>query len=416
MDKIIKKNKWTPLRIVFIMVPSIMVISFVIFSFKESSILSFNVEKDKIIIAEVSKGSFAEFIPVDGNVQPIKSIYLDVIQGGYVEKKFIEGGNMVETGAPLLKLSNNNLMLDYVNKETIMYDLINNLQNSRLSIKQNKFNVRKRLSQLDFQIAEAKDLYERNLLLYKDKVISEQEFLKGEREYTRLKEQYKIEIESYQFDSANAINQVAQLEGSLQRTYRNLALFKENLNNLYINSPVSGQLASLNVEIGQYITTGQRIGQVDDLSGFKVRAGIDEHYISRIFTGLKGEFEYAGKMYMLTIKRVYPEVQGGRFQVDMEFDGEHPKAIRRGQTLQIKLQLSDPAPATIVSRGGFYQTTGGNWIFVLGKDGKTAERRQIKLGRQNPQYYEVLEGLNPGEKVVVSSYENWDKIDRLNIQ
>jgi HlyD family secretion protein len=414
MDRKIEKKNWTLKKIAMIAGGGI-VLLLILYSFLfADGRQKLNVEADRITIAEVKKGSFQEFIPIDGNVQPIKTIFLDVIQGGYVETKYVDGGTNVKAGDPVLKLSNNNLVMEYMQRETQMMELINTLQNTRLSIKQNRFNLRRTLSQLDYQIDAAKDNYERNKKLFEEKVISQQEFNNLKREYERLIQQRSIEVESQRFDSINAINQIEQLEASLQRTYKNMELYKNNMNNLYVKAPISGQLASLNVEIGQSISTGQRIGQIDDLNGFKVRANIDQHYISRIFPGLKGEFDFSGATYNLSITKVYPEVQAnGQFQVDMEFDGEFPKGLRRGQTLQIRLQLSDPAEAILLSRGGFFQATGGNWVFVLNEAGDAAEKRNIRVGRQNPKYYEVLEGLQPGDRVVVSSYEGYGQAEKL---
>lgn len=416
MDRIlIKKNK-TPFKIAIGLVVA-SVLGFVTYSlFFVDHTKQMSVSAEEITTEEVKNGAFQEFIPVDGVVQPLKTIYLDVVQGGYVDKKYIDGGNEVKNGDMLLKLSNNNLMMEYVQKETMIYDLINNLQNSKLRLKQNRFELRKKLSELDYQIDASKDLYQRNQKLFKDNVISDQEFQKSKREYDRLTKQYLIEIESQKFDSTNTITLIKQQEDGLNRTYKNLALFKQSMGNLYIKAPVDGQLASLNVEIGQYITTGQRIGQIDDLKGFKVKASIDEHYISRIFSGQSAEFETGGKTYFLTVMRVFPEVTNHHFQIDLGFkEANYPAAIRRGQTLQIRLQLSDAVPSLLLKRGGFFQTTGGNWIFVVDENGKSALRRDIQLGRQNPKHYEVLSGLKSGEKVIISNYERYEKIDKLSI-
>lgn len=416
MDReLVKKNK-TPRKIAIGLIV-VSVLGFVIYSlFFVDHTKQMSVSGDELTITEVKNGVFQEFIPVDGIVQPLKTIYLDVVQGGYVEKKFIDGGNEVKTGDMLLKLSNNNLMMEYVQKETMMYDLINNLQNSKLRLKQNRFELRKKLSELDYQIEASKDLYQRNQKLFKESVISDQEFQNCKREFDRLSKQYLIEIESQKFDSINAVMLIKQQEDGLERTYKNLALFKQNLGNLYIKAPVDGQLASLNVEIGQFITTGQRIGQIDDLKGFKVKASIDEHYISRIFTGQNAEFETGGKTYQLTVMRVYPEVTNHHFQIDLIFkEAKYPASIRRGQTLQLRLQLSDAVPSLLLARGSFFQSTGGNWIFVIDENGKSAVRRDIQLGRQNPKHYEVLSGLKPGDKAIISNYERFEKIAKINI-
>ena len=372
-----------------------------------------NVDRDKINISVVEKGAFKEFIPVDGSVLPIKTIRLDAVEGGVVEKKFFEGGILVKQGDTIIKLANNNMVRDFINQETQAYRLINELENTRLRLRQNNFNLKRNLTELDYQIEEAKDLFERGKELYKEKVISEQEYLSIRRDYNRLVDRRKIEIESKEFEELNARLQIAQLQETLKRTDKNLEFARENLNNLYIKAPISGRLSTVNAEVGESIDPGQNIGQVDDLDGFKVRASINEHYISRIFEGLSGEFDFAGNTYVLIITKIYPEVANGLFEVDMAFRDEIPQGIRRGQTLQIKLQLSEEEQAIMIARGSFYQTTGGNWVFVLDESEDFATRRDIKLGRQNPRYYEVIDGLKPGEKVVISSYSGYEDKDQL---
>lgn len=414
MDRKIKKNKWTVGRIATISFVGLFV-AFILYSFifadKGSKL---NVSVEKINISDVKKGQFREFIPVDGNVLPIKTIRLDAIEGGNVEVKFLEGGVMVEKGDTILKLANNNLVQNFIREETQAFILVNNLENTKLGLQRNEFELKRRLTELDFQIDEAKDIYERSKKLREEKVISEQEFLTVKRNYDRLISNREIEIESQKFDTKNSRLQIKQTEATLARTSSNLKMIKGNLDNLYIKAPISGSLSSVNVEIGESIGPGQNIGQIDDLNAFKVRATIDEHYISRIYSGLQGSFDFAGNTYGLSIRKVYPEVTNGLFSVDLEFkEGTIPEGIRRGQTLQIKLQLSENIEAIQIPRGSFYQTTGGNWIFVVDESGDFAIRRNIRLGRQNPRFYEVIEGLQPGEKVVVSSYDGYEDKDRL---
>jgi len=412
MDRKIKKKKWTTNRIIMISLGSVFII-FLLYSFifvEGGSKL--NVEKEKINIAEVVKGQFREFIPVDGTVMPIKTIRLDAIEGGVVERKYLDGGVLVNKGDTIVKLANQNLLQNFIREETQAFILVNNLENTKLDLKRTQFDLKRRLLNLDFQIDQAKDDYIRGRQLFDEKVISEQEFLRLKREYERLKSSREIEIKSQSFDSVNAAIQIAQTERTLDRTYKNLEMMKKNLENLYIKAPISGRLSYVDVEVGESITSGQNIGQIDDLNGYKVRASIDEHYIARIYSGLQGSFDFASNTYRLEIQKVYPEVTNGLFEVDMAFLDTIPKGIRRGQTLQIKLQLSENIVAVQIPRGSFYQTTGGNWIFVLDGNG-AARRRDIRLGRQNPRYYEVLEGLNPGESVVVSSYNGYEDKDIL---
>ena len=413
MDRKIQKKKWTLKRIATWGAAGLFFM-FVLYSFIFAEGGSrLNVEKEKVNIATVMEGEFREFIPVDGSVMPIKTIRLDAIEGGVVSKKYYEGGILVDQGDTILMLSNNDLLQNFVREETQAFILVNNLENTKLSLKRNQFDLRRNLIELDYQIDEAKDALTRGKQLYEEKIISEQEYMSLEREYNRLKDSREIQIESAKFDSLNARLQIAQAETTLQKTRENLAMIKRNLQNLYIQAPISGRLSTVNVEVGESIRPGQNIGQIDDLNGFKVRASIDEHYIARIYEGLKGTFDFAGKGYELEITKVYPEVANGLFSVDMSFTDTIPEGIRRGQTLQIRLQLSENITAVQIPRGSFYQTTGGNWIFVLNEDETEAVRRQIRLGRQNPRYYEVVEGLQPGEKVVVSSYEGYADKDKL---
>lgn len=415
MDRKIEKKRFT-LKRVLIWGGGTIFVGLILFNFVFADGSSrLNIEKEKVNIAAVHEGEFREFIPVDGTVMPIKTIRLDAIEGGVVEKKYFEGGVLINEGETILKLSNNALLQNFVREETQAFILMNNLENTKLSLKQNQFLLKRNLIELDYQIDEASDAWTRGKQLNEDKIISEQEYLRLKRAYDRLIDSRKIQIESAQFDSLNATTQIKQAEATLERTRNNLEMIKKNLDNLYIKAPISGQLSTVNVEVGESISPGQNIGQIDDLNGFKVRAGIDEHYISRIYSGLKGTFTFAGQEFGLEINKVYPEVNGGLFSVDMTFEGQEtiPNGIRRGQTLQIRLQLSENITAVQIPRGSFYQTTGGNWIFVLNKDETEAVRREIRLGRQNPRFYEVLEGLSPGEKVVVSSYEGYQDKDKL---
>ncbi|MDJ1473179.1 efflux RND transporter periplasmic adaptor subunit [Cytophagaceae bacterium DM2B3-1] len=407
MDRKIEKKKWTPKKIAYIGAASLFGV-FAIYSLLFANNKSkLNVESDKITVSTVSKSAFTETIPVTGVVQPLKTIRLDAIEGGYVNRKYMDGGNMVKRGDTILQLQNHRLMMDFVNHETEMYRLINELQNTRLTLKQKRFELRRTLSELDFKIGQAKDLYERNKKLVKDKLISEQDFFKFKNDYDQLVRQREIEIESQEFQEQNAVTQIKQLEGTLARTNRNQKMMQDNLSNLYVKAPVAGQLSTIDVEVGTNINAGQNIGQIDDLNGFKMRAQIDEHYISRIYLGLRGEFDFNGKTHELTISKIFPEVKNGRFEVDMIFTKGAPEGIKRGQSSPVRLELGKAESAILLPTGGFFSTTGGNWVYVLDESGKRATKRNITLGRKSPEYYEVLEGLNVGEKVITSSYENF---------
>lgn len=415
MDRKIKKKKWTPKKIAMYAGGALLVVFIGYNFFLSGGGARLNVERNKINIATVHEGEFREFIPVDGTVLPIITIRLDAIEGGVVSTKHYDGGILVQKGDTILDLANNDLLQSFVREETQAFILVNNLENTKLSLQRNQFDLKRNLLQLDYQIDAAKDAYERGTKLHEENIISDQEYLNLKREYDRLVDNREIQIETNHFDSLNASLQIRQTEATLKRTRENLEMIKKNLDNLYIKAPITGRLSTVNVEVGESIAPGQNIGQIDDLNGFKVRATIDEHYISRIYAGLQGSFPFAGNDYGLEITKVYPEVNNGLFEVDMKFD-TIPDGIRRGQTLQIRLQLSENIQAVQIPRGSFYQTTGGNWIFVVNEGETEAVRRDIRLGRQNPRYYEVVEGLQPGEKVVVSSYRGYEDKDILVVK
>lgn len=366
-----------------------------------------NVEREKITVSTVENGVFDEYIVVTAVVQPLKTIRLDAVQGGYVIGKYLDGGTMVEEGDSILRLENQSLTLNYVNHETEIYRLINELQNTRLQLRQNRYLMESTLSDLEAQLKAAKDLYDRNKVLYDDQVISEQEFLKYKIDYERLQEQKRIEVASQEYQQQNATLQIEQLEGTIDRTQRNLELMKASLDNLVIRAPIAGLLSSIDVEVGSSISAGDNIGQIDVIDGYKLRAQVDEHYISRLFAGLKASFEFGGETHELTVRKVYPEVTSGRFEVDLEFTGAAPEAIRRGLSLPVRVGLGKSAEATLLPSGGFFSHTGGNWVYVLSQDGSQAVKRNITLGRKNPEFFEVLEGLQVGEKVITSSYDNF---------
>lgn len=412
MDRVLPKRFWTQQRIALAGGAAVL-IGLLVYTFLLADTRSkLNVEKDKITISTVSTGPFEEFIAVTGVVQPLKTIRLDAIVGGYVTQKLVEGGTMVKKGDIILRLENQTLKLNFLQSETEANRLVNDLQNTRQQLRVQRFTLRRTLSDLDFQLDQAKDTYERQLKLYRDKAISEQEYLTAKRAHDRLVDQRRIEIESQKYQEQNANMQIKQLEGTLARTQRNVSLWQQTLENLVVKAPVSGLLSSIDVEVGSNISQGQNIGQIDDLDGFKMRVGIDEHYISRIFPGLKGSFEFNGQTHPLEISRVYPEVRNGRFEVDMIFakDGatyKAPQGIKRGQSSPLRLELGKASKATLLAVGGFFSDTGGNWVYVVDESGQRAVKRNITLGRKNPEFFEVLDGLQPGEQVITSSYENF---------
>lgn len=407
MDRKIEKKYWSNKRITLVSGGAVVILLLaynLIFADHRSKL---NVEKDKITISKVTRGTFDQYIAVTAVVLPLKTIRLDAIVGGYVSQKYLEGGSTVKKGDSILRLENQNMMMEFVNHETEIYRLINELQNTRQSLKQNRFTMQQTLSKLDYDIDQAKDLYDRNKQLFDEKVVARQDYIKYKLDYDRLVKQKQIEIESQKFQEDNARIQIERLESTIARTQRNLQMMKDNLNNLVLKAPIDGQLSSVDAEVGGSIQAGQNIGQIDDLDGFKMRAEVDEHYISRVFPGLKASFEFNNKNYDLVIIKVYPEVKNGRFNIDMKFDKETPDGIRRGQSSPIRLELGKSSAALLLPVGGFFSDTGGNWVYVVDKSGKRAVKRNISLGQKNPQFFEILEGLQEGEQVITSSYENF---------
>jgi HlyD family secretion protein len=372
-----------------------------------------NVDVERISINEVKNGPFQEFIPVNGVVLPITTIYLDAVEGGRVEEKYVEDGSIVTKGQPILRLSNTDIELSLVNQQTSVYNLLTQMQISRNAAQQNTVNKLNQMTDVDNQLKEARRIYELDKSLYEQKAIGLQEFKQAENSYNYQLEKKKLTQQLLKQDSSSNSQQVAQAQQSYLGSQNALNVMRKKVGDLIVRAPINGQLTSLDAEMGQNKNKGERLGQIDVLSGYKVRVDIDEHYISRVFIGLMGETSFAGKNYKLKINKVYTQVNNGRFQVDMQFEDKVPEGIRRGQTLQIRLALSDETQALLLAKGGFYQQTGGNWVFKLADDGKTAYRVDVQLGRQNPDYYEVLSGLKPGDKVVTSSYENYGNMQEL---
>ena len=416
VDRVIEKKKWGRKRILTIVGIAAIVILIGASYYLTSGKSRLNVEAERITISEVKKGPFQETIPVNGVVLPITTIYLDALEGGRVEEKYVEDGAVMKKGEPILRLSNTDLQLSLVNQQTSVYNLLTQMQISQNAAQQNTVNRLNQLTDASSQLKEAERIYQLNKNLYDQKVIGAQEFKQSENNYYYLLEKHRLSEQIMKQDSVSGNQQLKQASQSYKGSQEALNVMQKKVGDLIVRAPVDGQLTSLDVEIGQSKNKGERLGQIDILSGFKVRVDIDEHYISRIITGLYGTFTFANKDYKLVIKKVYTQVTNGRFQVDMEFAGEVPQGIRRGQTLQIRLAFSDEVEAVQVAKGGFYQQTGGNWIFKLNEDGTIGYKVDIQLGRQNPDYYEVLSGLKPGDKVVTSSYENYGNMQELVIK
>lgn len=375
-----------------------------------------NVEAERITISEVKKGTFQEFIPVPGIVLPQTTIYLDAVEGGRVEEKFVEDGAMVKKGQPILRLSNTDLELSLVNQQTSVYNLLTQMQIAKNAAQQNTTQKLNQKTDVESAYKEAKRVYDLNKYLYEQKAIGLQEFKQAENNFNYQVERMNLTDKILKQDASSNVQQVSQAAQSYQGSQNALSVMRKKVGDLVVRAPVDGQLTSLDAEIGQSKNKGERLGQIDIISGYKVRVDIDEHYISRVFIGLMGEAAIASKNYKLKITKVYTQVNNGRFQVDMQFEDAVPDGIRRGQTLQIRLALSDETQALLLNKGGFFQQTGGSWVYKLSSDGQTAYKADVQLGRQNPDYYEVISGLQPGDKVVTSSYENYTNMSELVIK
>ena len=413
MDRVIAKKRWSTKRILTIAGITALIILIVGSYYFTSGKSRLNVETERLTISEVKKGSFKEFITVNGIVLPITTIYLDAIEGGRVEEKYVEDGAFTKKGQPILRLSNTDLELGLVTQQTNVYNLLTQMQISRNAAQQNTVTKLTQMTDVESQLKEAERIYNLNKHLYNEKAIGLQEFKQAENNYNYLRQKQQLTATILKQDSGSNTQQLTQARQSYQGSQNALNVMQKKVGDLIVRSPVDGQLTSLDAEVGQNKNKGERLGQVDVLSGFKVRVDIDEHYISRIFNDLAGEFAFAGKTYKLVIKKVFTQVTNGRFQVDMVFVDGVPEGIRRGQTLQIALALSDETQALLVPKGGFYQQTGGNWVFKINDKGTLAYKTDIQLGRQNPDYYEVLSGLQPGDKVITSSYENYGTMQEL---
>jgi HlyD family secretion protein len=407
MDRAIPKKTWTTKRIITIAIVTVVVFLIGGSVYYASGGSKLNVDAERITISEVKKGAFQEFIPVNGVVLPITTIYLDAVEGGRVEEVFAEDGAMMKKGDPILRLSNTDLELSLANQETSVFNLLTQMRISGNAATQNTIMKLNQGTDVDNLYREAKRIYDLNKQLYESQAISMQEFKQSENNYNYASQKKKLTEQILKQDSVSGKEELMQAKESFKRTQEALKIMRRKVEDLIVRAPVDGQLTSLAAEPGQSKNKGERLGQLDVVTGFKVRVEIDEHYITRIYPGLTGEFTLAGKNYKLSIHKVYSQVKNGKFQVDMKFEDGIPKDIRRGQSLQIRLALSDETQAVLLARGGFYQQTGGNWVFKLNDDGTVAYRIDVQLGRQNPDYYEVLQGLKPGDKVITSGYDTY---------
>ena len=363
------------------------------------------VNADDLTVSEVTKAEFKDYVRTNGQVLPIQVVQISPEEGGIVMEKVVEEGTHVKNGDVIVRLSNSNLDLQILNAEAELAEKQNLLRNTQIAMQQDRLKNQTEQAQLDMDTQRKQRTYEQNRRLHQEKLISREDYVKSQEDYQLSARKRQLVVKRLKQDSLYRTVQMDQMEDNLQNMRRNVVLVRQRKDKLEVRSAIDGELGLLDVELGQSVQSGQKIGQINDLSDYKVQAQIDEHYIDRVRQGLTATFSRGDKQYQLQVRKVYPEVREGKFRCDFIFRGERPENIRTGQTYYIDLELGQPEQATIIPRGTFFQTTGGQWIFVLDKSGSKAYRRQIRIGRQNPQHYEVLEGLEPGERIVTSGYE-----------
>ncbi len=414
MDTIIEKKKGLRPKTLFLILAGSGILALSIWLIAKSGTSTFRVQAERITIATVIQDEFKDYISVIGTVAPISTILLDVEEAGKVIERVAEEGQMLKTGDIIVRLENHDLNLQILNSESQLAYQSNELRNTLINMERQKISNKQQLLSIDFQLKLLQRTYERNKELFALHHISREEYLISKDNYELALAERELRYEQMIQDSIFRENQHRQMNISLKNMEQNLKIVRQRLDKLNIQSPVDGQLGSLNIEIGQLINRGERIGQIHVLDDFKISAAIDEHYIDRVRHNLLATFERQNTSYGLVLSRVYPEVRNGKFQVDFRFAGEKPENLRAGQTYHISLELGQSLECTLIPRGGFFQSTGGQWVFVL--SGNTAVKRNIRIGRQNPRYYEVLEGLEAGEEVITSSYEIFGNNDRIEVR
>ena len=414
VDRKIENPLWTPKRIALLLVAIVVVcgVGYAVWSTATGG-KALNVEEEKITVSTVERGPFQEFIAVTGTVIPERTVFLDAIEGGRIEEIFVREGAMVDNNEPLLRLSNNDLRLRLLDSEAQLAEQESNMEQLKLQMEQQSLDLQQQIALMEYEIKRLRRQHSRQERLYEKDLVSEEAYLQVKDELDYQRRRLRLTQAAFRQDSLaqrSRLSQMSTTEGRLQRSYEAL---QSSIANLTVRAPISGQLTALNGEIGQIINSGTRIGQIDKIDSYKIRAQIDEFYIERVRRGQTATTQpIGGTEHALTVTRVYPEVENGRFEVDLQFDDTAPEGVRRGQSIRLKLELGSPEDAVLLSRGGFYQSTGGNWAYVLTSDGE-AVRQPIRLGRQNPNYFEVLGGLEPGDRVVTSSYETFGDADRL---
>ena len=419
MDKVIEKKKgiaaaFTKKTVKWWALGAFVILVVVLLLTGRRSVL--RVDGSTILTGTARQGEFNDYIRVCGQVQPMTTVQLSPTEGGNVKRIVVEEGSHVNEGDVIVVLGNENLDMQILNSEAELAEKENILRNTMISMEQQKLSVRQEKLSLQIEVRRARRAYEQNKALYEEKLIAKEEYLKASEDYELANDKLELVTDRERQDSLYRSVQIAQMHESLENMRLNMNMIRRRKENLSVKAPISGELGLLDIELGQSVAAGAKIGQINNLDSYKIEAQIDEHYIDRVAPGLEATFERQSEKYSSVIRKVYPEVRDGKFKADFRFEGQQPENIRTGQTYYLNLQLGQSAEAILIPRGSFYQNTGGKWVYVLNADGTKATKRSVRIGRQNPQYYEVLEGLAPGDKVVISSYDSFGDKDELIIK
>ena len=416
MDRVVVKTPWEKYRKFILSGGGLIAFIILILVFMPEGGRALKVDNDRIVVSKVIEGEFDDFIPVRGQVAPLRTVFLDAIEGGRVEAIHIEDGASVVPGQMIVELSNITLQLDIIGREAAISEQINNLRNTELALEQNRLEHKRNLVDINYNIKRLSREIERQRPLVEKGTTSKMVFEQMQDEYDYYLARQAVTLESQETDERIQLVQMEQLRTTGAQLEKNLEVASRNLDALNVTAPVEGRLTAFNLEVGQSLNRGDRIGQIDDPDNFKITANIDEFYLGRVDIEQVGVFTLGGDEYTLRINKVYPQVTNGTFAVDMVFTGDQPDNVRRGQTVQLNLQLGDPTPSLMIPNGAFYQDTGGNWVFVVAPDGSKAVKRSVRLGRRNVRFIEVVDGLEPGEMVITSPYTNYLDMDRLELQ
>ena len=419
MDKVIEKKKgiaaaFTKKNVKWWALGAFVILVVVLLLTGRRSVL--RVDGSTILTGTARQGEFNDYIRVSGQVQPMTTVQLSPTEGGNVKRIVVEEGSHVNEGDVIVVLGNESLDMQILNSEAELAEKENILRNTMISMEQQKLSVRQEKLSLQIEVRRARRAYEQNKALYEEKLIAKEEYLKASEDYELAKDKLELVTDRERQDSLYRSVQIAQMHESLENMRLNMNMIRRRKENLSVKAPISGELGLLDVELGQSVAAGAKIGQINNLDSYKIEAQIDEHYIDRVAPGLEATFERQREKYSSVIRKVYPEVRDGKFKADFRFEGQQPENIRTGQTYYLNLQLGQSAEAILIPRGSFYQNTGGKWVYVLNADGTKATKRSVRIGRQNPQYYEVLEGVAPGDKVIISSYDSFGDKDELIIK